>query len=123
MRRVECVCSTMMTAEVQVTFEPGRVTTLVPELADLVPSEAASRQYIDPAGATSFPTVLCRRLDRFFAGKKISPKANIMMWARIAIGLAVLTGGWIAFYLFRPGLWTFAALYLLFAGTHQDGRL
>jgi linoleoyl-CoA desaturase len=66
---------------------------------------------MDPAGETSFPKVLRRRLDRFFADQKISPKANPMMWAKIAIGLAVLAGSWISLYLFRLGSWTFVALY------------
>jgi linoleoyl-CoA desaturase len=36
-----------------------------------------------------------------------------MMWAKIAIGLAVLAGCWIALYSLRPGTWTFVSLYLL----------
>ncbi len=104
----------MMAAEAQVMFEPEAVIAPEPYMADLVPSEAASRQSFDPAaGATSFPKILRRRLDKFFADQKISPKANTMMWAKIAIGLAVLAGSWIALYLFRSGPWTFVALYLL----------
>src|SRR5215469_9768726 len=101
----------MMTAEAQVTFESEAIITQEPGMADLVPSETASRRSMDPAGETSFPKVLRRRLDRFFADQKISPKANTMMWAKIAIGLAVLAGSWISLYLFRPGSWTFVALY------------
>ena len=101
----------MMTAEAQVTFESEAMITQEPDMADLVPSEAASRRSMDPAGETSFPKVLRRRLDRFFADQKISPKANTMMWAKIAIGLAVLAGSWISLYWFRPGTWTFVALY------------
>jgi len=35
------------------------------------------------------------------------------MWSKIALGLAVLAGSWIAIYAFKPGSWTFVALYLL----------
>lgn len=35
------------------------------------------------------------------------------MWAKIAIGLAILAGCWTGLYLFRPGPWIFVALYLL----------
>ena len=101
-----------MTAEAQVTFEPETVTTQEPDTADLVSHETAPRQSIDSAGAASFPRVLRRRLDRFFADQKISPKADPMMWGKIAIGLAVLVGSWIALYWLRPGPWTFVALYL-----------
>ena len=107
------MCSIKMTAEAQVTFEPQAVITQKPDTADLAPSEAASRESVDAAGAASFPKVLRRRLDRFFADQKISPKGSTMMWAKIAIGLAALAGSWIALYLFRPGPWTFVALYLL----------
>lgn len=95
------------------TFEPGAMVAHEPDIADLVPSEAGSRQSSDMAGATSFPKVLRRRLDRFFADQGISPKANAMMWAKIAIGLAILAGSWTALYWFRPGPWMFVALYLL----------
>ena len=54
-----------------------------------------------------------RRLDRFFADQNISPKANRTMWVKIAIGLAVLAGSWIALYVFNPDSWKFVALYLL----------
>jgi linoleoyl-CoA desaturase len=94
-------------------FEPKAVITQEPGMADLVPSEAASGRLVDPTVGTSFPKVLRLRLDRFFADQKISPKADTVMWGKIAIGLAVLTGCWIALYLFRPGPLTFVALYLL----------
>jgi linoleoyl-CoA desaturase len=84
-----------------------------PDIADLVPSEAASRQSIDPAAAASFPKVLRLRLEAFFADRKLSPKANTTMWAKIAAGLATLAASWIAIYAFRPGAGTFVALYLL----------
>jgi linoleoyl-CoA desaturase len=35
------------------------------------------------------------------------------MWAKIAAGLVVLVGTWIALYSLRPGSWKFVALYLL----------
>jgi linoleoyl-CoA desaturase len=103
----------MMTAEAQMTSGSETVISQEPYMADLVPSEASSRQSIDPVRATSFPKVLRLRLERFFAEQKISPKANTTMWTKIAVGLAVLTGSWIALYLFRPGSWKFIALYLL----------
>jgi len=84
------------------------------DVEDLVPSEAVARlQAGDPVVVSSFPKVLRRRLDRFFAEGNISPKANGMMWTKIAAGLAVLAGSWIAIYAFRPGAWKFAGLYLL----------
>jgi linoleoyl-CoA desaturase len=112
MRRSEYVCSIRITAEAQVTFEPEEVITQEPDIAHLVPFEAVSRQRTDPAGTTSFHKVLRHRLDGFFADQNISPKAGVMMWAKIAIGLAVLTCSWIALYLFRPGPFAFVALYL-----------
>jgi linoleoyl-CoA desaturase len=103
-----------MTAEAQVAFEPKAVIAREPDTVDLVPSEPLSRQSGDTAGAAaSFPKVLRRRLDSFFADQKVSPKANSMMWGKIAIGLAVLAGAWITLYAYRPGAWTFVGLYLL----------
>jgi linoleoyl-CoA desaturase len=61
----------------------------------------------------SFPKVLRRRLDNFFSDKNISPKADGTMWLKIALGLAVLGGSWIALYAFHPDAWKFVALYLL----------
>jgi linoleoyl-CoA desaturase len=84
-----------------------------PEIADLVPSESSSSPVIESPGAGSFPTVLRGRLDKFFADQRISPKADRAMWIKIALGLAVLAGAWIALYTFRPGSWKFLALYLL----------
>ena len=81
---------------------------------DLVPAEVLLRQAGAGAVAgSSFPKVLRRRLDRFFADQKISPKADRMMWGKIAAGLTVLAGSWIAIYAFRPDSWRFVALYLL----------
>jgi linoleoyl-CoA desaturase len=85
-----------------------------PDIADLVPPEAVLRQtVVDVSGADSFPKVLRRRLEKFFAEGNISPKADSMMWVKIAAGLAVLAGSWIALYALRPGSWKFVALYLL----------
>jgi linoleoyl-CoA desaturase len=95
------------------TFETGAVIAQQQETADLVPSETSESSIADPAGASSFPKVLRRRLDTFFADQKISPKADPTMWIKIAVGMAVLVGSWIALYTLRPGSWKFVALYLL----------
>jgi len=85
-----------------------------PEIEDLVPSEAASlRSAGDPTASSTFPKVLRRRLDRFFADQHISPKADRTMWFKIATGLAVLVGSWIAIYAFKPDSWKFIAIYVL----------
>jgi linoleoyl-CoA desaturase len=90
------------------------VLTLPPEIEDRVPSEAAlQHSAAAPAPAASFPKVLRRRLDRHFADTHTSPKANPLMWVKIATGAAVLFGSWIAIYAFRPDSWKFVALYLL----------
>src|SRR5215469_4070458 len=94
-------------------IEPEAVIAHEPGVPDLVPSEAESGRFIDPTVGISFPKVLRNRLDKFFADQKISPKADTAMWGKIAIGLAVLAGCWIALYLFRPGPRMFVALYLL----------
>jgi linoleoyl-CoA desaturase len=57
--------------------------------------------------------VLRRRLERFFADAEISPKADPTMWGKIAIGMAVLAGSWIALYALRPAPLLFVALYVL----------
>jgi linoleoyl-CoA desaturase len=101
-------------AETPVTSESEAVITLKPDMDDLGPSEALSRQSVgDPAGVSSFPKVLRRRLDKFFAEGNISPKADRAMWVKIAVGLAVLVGSWIALYAFKTDSWKFVALYLL----------
>jgi linoleoyl-CoA desaturase len=83
------------------------------EIDDLVPSEAALRHsVVDSASASSFPKVLRRRLDEFFSSANISPKANRAMWVKIAVGLTVLAGSWIALYAFKPDSWWFVTLYL-----------
>src|SRR5271169_4263629 len=84
-----------------------------PEISDLVPSETAASPMIEPVGGSSFPKVLRSRLDGFFADQNISPKADRTMWVKIAMGLAVLVGAWIALYTLRPGSWKFVALYVL----------
>jgi linoleoyl-CoA desaturase len=97
-----------------VTSETEAVITLMPDMDDLAPFEASSRQLVgDPAGVASFPKVLRRRLDKFFAERNVSPKADRTMWVKIAAGLAVLVGSWIALYAFKPDSWKFVALYLL----------
>ncbi|MGA9686090.1 MAG: fatty acid desaturase, partial [Candidatus Sulfotelmatobacter sp.] len=84
-----------------------------PEISDLVPSETAASPIIEPIDGSSFPKVLRSRLDSFFADQNISPKADRTMRFKIAVGLAVLAGSWIALYTLRPGSWKFVALYLL----------
>ena len=97
-----------MTTEIEALIAPE------PPLADLVPHEDSPPSgSVDAAGSASFPKVLRRRLDRFFADAEMSPKANGMMWTKIAVGLAVLAGSWIAIYVYRPTSWRFAGLYLL----------
>ena len=95
------------------TLDTGAVIAQEPEAADLVPSEASSSQIIELTSAPSFPKVLRRRLDSFFAEQNVSPKADRTMWSKIAVSLAVLVGTWIALYTLRPGSWRFVALYLL----------
>ena len=95
------------------TFETEAVIAPDAETAELVPSEGSASPMIEPFGVSSFPRVLRRRLDVFFADPKISPKADPTMWVKIAVGLAVLAGTWIALYALRPDSWRFVALYLL----------
>ena len=85
-----------------------------PDIDDLVPSEASLRDSVSAsAPESSFPKVLRRRLDDFFSDGSISPKADLAMWVKIAVGLAVLAGSWIALYALKPDSWRFVALYLL----------
>ena len=95
------------------TFETETVISQEPEISDLVPSETPAWPIIEPVGGSSFPKVLRSRLDSFFAEQDISPKADRTMRVKIAAGLAVLAGSWIALYALRPGSWKFVALYLL----------
>ena len=83
------------------------------EPTDLVPSEDSASAVVEQVGASSFPKVLRRRLDRFFADPNLSPKADGTMWVKIAVGLVVLAGTWIALYTLKPDSWKFVALYLL----------
>lgn len=80
--------------------------------AGLMSGEVASRQPVDAAAALTFPKVLRRRLDHFFADQNLSPKANSAMWIKIGVGLAILVGSWCALYVFKPDSWKFVALYL-----------
>jgi linoleoyl-CoA desaturase len=85
-----------------------------PDIDDLAPSAPAPCATAgDAANAPSFPKVLRRRLDNFFAERDISPKADRAMWSKIVIGLAAFAGSWITIYALRPGSWMFVALYLL----------
>ena len=84
------------------------------DIDGLLPSEAAQWQSApEPSVPQSFPKVLRRRLDRFFADQNISPKADRTMWFKIAAGLAVLAGSWIVLYVFKPNSGMFVALYVL----------
>jgi linoleoyl-CoA desaturase len=85
----------------------------VPDAEDLVPPEGAASPTIEATSASSFPKVLRRRLESFFAEADISPKANPAMWGKIAIGMAVFAGSWITLYLLHPAAWAFFALYVL----------
>jgi linoleoyl-CoA desaturase len=92
---------------------------LEPDVHMVSPSEISQPPLVgDASSATSFPRVLRRRLDKFFADADLSPKANRAMWVKIATGLTILLGSWIAIYAFRPDAWKFVALYLL-AGIAQ----
>src|SRR5271165_6786431 len=85
------------------------------EAEDLVPSEASAARHSvgSPVNASSFPKVLRSRLDNFFSDAHISPKAGRSMWIKIALGMAVLAGSWIAIYALNPDSWKFVCLYLL----------
>ena len=102
-----------MFAEAPLTSEIVAMIAEEPETADIAPSEASAPSITESADVSSFPKVLRRRLDVFFADRKISPKADLAMWVKIAVGLAVLAGAWIALYALRPDSWKFVALYLL----------
>lgn len=102
-----------MTAEAPVAFETDVLNTQEAETPDLVPSEPSSVASAETVGASSFPKVLRRRLDKFFADGNIPYKADRKMWVKIAVGLTVLGGAWIALYALRPDSWKFVALYLL----------
>jgi len=100
--------------EALVTSGTEALISLKPDVDDLVPTESPLPQSgRDPGSAASFPKVLRRRLDRFFADQRISPKADGSMWLKVAMGLAVLLGSWITIYALRPDSWRFVGLYLL----------
>lgn len=100
--------------EVPVTPKTQLAAALASEIDDLVPSELPLTQPVgDPVGASSFPKVVRRRLEAFFIDRNISPKADRAMWVKIAAGLVVLAGSWIALYAFNPDSWKFVSLYLL----------
>ena len=87
---------------------------LSPEIDQLVLAEASLRDSVfESAPESSFPKVLRRRLDDFFSHGNISPKADLAMWIKIAVGMVVLTGSWITLYVFRPDSWRFVGLYLV----------
>jgi len=101
-------------AQAPVTFQPEAGINLKPDIDDLVPSEASAHHSAsEPVNVASFPKVLRRRLDNFFSDRRMSPKADRTMWVKIALGLAVLGGSWIALYAFHPDAWKFVGLYLL----------
>jgi linoleoyl-CoA desaturase len=101
-------------AEARVTSETELVITQKPDMDDRVSSEGLPEQSVgDPTTVSSFPKVLRRRLEKFFADGNISPKADRTMWVKIAAGVAVLAGSWIALYAFKPASWKFVAFYLL----------
>jgi linoleoyl-CoA desaturase len=89
-------------------------TAIAPQLPDedLVPHES-SPEVMGTASDPSFPKVLRRRLDRYFADQNLSPKANRAMWVKIGVGMAVLAGSWAAIYALRPATGWFLALYIL----------
>ena len=92
---------------------PGMADLVHDSVQDLVPPESTGAPNAGTVGSTSFPKVLRRRLEDFFANQHISPKADTTMWGKIALGIAVLSGSWIALYAFRPNSWIFVGLYLL----------
>ena len=99
--------------EARVTSETEAAISLKPDIDDLVPSETSARHAArDLTGVSSFPKVLRRRLDNFFSGGTISPKGGRAMWSKIALGLVVLAGTWIALYTLKPDSWRFVAVYL-----------
>ena len=100
--------------EAMLTSGTEAVMALRPDAEDLVPHEPLPpHSTSDPTIGASFPKVLRRRLESFFVDQQISPKADASMWLKIAAGLSVLLGSWIAIYAIRPGAWLFVVFYLL----------
>jgi linoleoyl-CoA desaturase len=102
-----------MDAKVPVMVESATRIAQAVDIADLVPTEEAAARGAERVEPTSFPKVLRRRLEQFFADPNLSPKADRAMWFKIAFGIAVFAGSWIALYALRHGSWKFVALYLL----------
>lgn len=90
------------------------VITALPDISlgrdDLAPSQLP---HYRPLTDSSFPKVLRHRLDSYFSERNLSPKADRVMWTKIAAGFAVFAGSWIALYAIKPDAWKFVALYLL----------
>lgn len=93
--------------------ETATETACTTQLAELAPADEAAATAFAAGSSSSFPKVLRARLNDFFAEQKISPKANASMWIKIAVGLVVLAGAWIAIYWLRPGSRAFVVLYLV----------
>ena len=79
---------------------------------DLVPHEPVL-ELVEVSDNGSFPKVLRRRLDQYFATRDLSPKGDLTMWTKIGVGLGVLTASWMAIYALHPGAWHFLGLYVL----------
>jgi linoleoyl-CoA desaturase len=79
---------------------------------DLVPHQPAP-ELVEVSDNASFPKVLRRRLDQYFATRNLSPKADRTMWTKIGVGLGVLAASWTAIYALHPGTWRFLGLYVL----------
>ena len=75
-----------------------------------VRGRTGSRVFL-PESLTQPPRQVLCRSEHF-------PKADRTMWVKIATGLAVLAGSWIAIYAFKPDSWRFIALYV-FGGLAQ----
>ena len=94
--------------------ETETVVSRQPGADDSVPAQGVSRHSgTGSADPSAFLKVLRQRLDSFFPDRNISPKADRTMWIKIALGLVVLAGSWIALLAFHPDSWKFVAVYLL----------
>jgi linoleoyl-CoA desaturase len=107
-------------AEAPVAPETVAVTSLKPDIDDLVPSEASPQHSAgDLANASSFPKVLRRRLDCFFSDGNISPKADRAMWIKIAVGLRLDSWKFVAVYLLNGLAQTFLLLNIAHDSNHN----
>lgn len=79
---------------------------------DLVPHQLAP-ELVEVSDNASFPKVLRRRLDQYFASRDISPKGDWTMWTKIGVGLGVLAASWTAIYALHPDAGRFVGLYVL----------